>query len=54
MIRPEPTIREVIASITDPKELDGVQEQLQRDGRLTPEAKNLIELRRAEIKGTRK
>jgi hypothetical protein len=49
MTRKEPTIREVIAGITDPKELDGAQEQLQRDGRLTPEVRNLIAVRRATL-----
>lgn len=54
MTREEPTLRQKISALPDEAELDGFRGQLEFDGRLTSEAINLIELRRAEIKGTRK
>ena len=54
MSRPEPTIRDKVAALSDERELDGFRGQLEFDDRLTPTITNLIELRRAEIRGTRK
>lgn len=50
MDRREPTLREVIAGITDEGELTGLVGQVQHDNRWTKEIENLVEARRAEIR----
>ncbi len=50
MTRPEPTMRERVASLKDEGELTGFKGQLQSAGRWTAEIENLVELRRAEIR----
>ena len=44
-----PTLAEKIASITDPFELDGVADQLAREGKYTDDNRALVATRRAEI-----
>lgn len=48
-MRAEPTIREKVAAITDPLELEGFRFGLQFQGLLTPEYDNLLRLRAAEL-----
>lgn len=49
-MRDEPTLRERIASLKDEGEITGFTGQMLQDGRLTDEVKNLLEIRRAEIR----
>lgn len=49
-MRPEPSLSEKISAITDEGELTGFEGQLQIDGRLDDRAKNLLAMRRADIR----
>lgn len=48
-MRVEPTIRERIASLKCLGEVQGFRAQIEKDGRMTPEIDNLLQLRAAEI-----
>lgn len=49
-MRPEPTLAEKIETLADEGELTGFEGQLRADGRMTPELKNQIEMRRHELR----
>lgn len=53
-MRPEPSIPEKIAELTDPLELEGFAGRLFEDGRITPEIQQAIARRRAELQRNRK
>lgn len=48
-MKPEPTIREKIATLSNAREVEGFEGQLAADSRLTPEIINLLALRRREV-----
>lgn len=49
-MRSEPSLAEKIAALPDEGELTGCTDQLKAEGRLTPEVKNQIEMRRHELR----
>lgn len=53
-MKPEPPLSEKIAALPDQGQIDGFRDQLERDGRLTPEARQLLTIRSAEVAKARK
>lgn len=49
-MKPEPTIPQKIAAISDLEELEGALEQWTKEGRADARTKNLIAIRRLEIR----
>lgn len=49
LMQPEPTLIEKIAALPCLQELEGAEEQIRRDGRMTSEVQAAIATRRAEL-----
>ena len=49
-MKPEPTLREKIATLKCEGEVEGFEDRLCQDGNLTPEAKNLLALRLEDLR----
>lgn len=50
MTRPEPSLEDKIRGLPDLEELEGAETYLTAQGQMTPRIKNLIEIRRAEMR----
>jgi hypothetical protein len=48
-MRPEPTLLEKIATLTDLEEVDGFEEQARKQGIVTTDAQGAIATKRAEL-----
>ncbi len=52
-MKPEPSDRDKVLAITDWRELEGMQGQFRKDGRLSSELDNLIALRMRILRGAK-
>lgn len=48
-VKAEPTLREKVADLKCLGEVSGFRDQLEKEGRMTPEIDNLLRLRAAEL-----
>lgn len=49
-MREEPSLREKIATLMNPAEVEGARFQIETDGYLTPEIDNLLKMRAEDLR----